>query len=134
VRLAATRAVASLAGREEAPQLPDGRPSFSRLTSTNPLVHGSYARLVARTVESLDGTSHWSSALSLGRLSLINGVDDLAAMAAHPLPEVRRSAAWILEQWGSADTLRELRRAAEREEDPVVRKAMQDALARAGAK
>jgi HEAT repeat protein len=135
VRLAATRAVAALDGRESVPQHPpDGPAAFSRLTSPNPLVHGSYARLVVRALESLDGSAHWSTTLSLGRTSFATGVEDLAAMVSHPQPEVRRSAAWILDQWGSADAIRELQRAAGREQDPGVLKAIQDALSRADKK
>ncbi|MBI3856279.1 MAG: HEAT repeat domain-containing protein, partial [Planctomycetes bacterium] len=135
VKVAATSALTVFDARESAPLIiPDGTPSFSRLSSPNPFVHGGYARLAARTLEAIDDTSHWSVALSLGRLPDRAGVDDLAALGSHPQKEVRRSAVWILDQWSSPDAIQALQRAAAQEKDPDVLRVIRDALARAGKK
>jgi len=132
VRLAATEALPSFDGREPAPlHPPDGTPSFSRLATPKKFVHGGYARLVGRALGSLDGATHWSAALSLGRLPARTGVEDLVALGSHPEPEVRRSAAWILDHWASRDAVKALQKASETEKDPGVLQAIRDALARA---
>jgi HEAT repeat protein len=132
VRELTTLALPAFEGGASAPAvIPDGEPSFHRLSSPQPFVHGAYARMVVRALDDLDASTHWSTALTLGPLPARFATDDLAALLSHSQADVRRSAVWILDHWGSSDALRILRRASEQEKDPAVRKTMQDALSRA---
>jgi len=132
VRRAAAAAIPALEGKKgdhEPPSLA-GLPKVSRLEASTVFAPGGYARQVVRATVALESPSHWSVALSLGKIPGKAGVDDLESLLSHALPEVRRSAVWILDQWGSPAAIRTLRSAADREQDPSVSAAFRDALDR----
>ena len=104
---------------------------ISRLEATTVFAPGGYARQVVRATVALESPAHWSVALSLGKIPGKAGVDDVESLLSHALPEVRRSAVWILDQWGSSAAIRALRSAADREQEPSVSAAFRDALDRA---
>jgi len=133
VRRAAAAAIPALEGKKSDHELPSlaSLGKISRLEASTVFAPGGYARQLVRATVALESPTHWSVALSLGKIPAKAGVDDLDSLLSHPLPEVRRSAVWILDQWASPGALRTLRSAADREQDPSVSAAFRDALDRA---
>ena len=136
VRRLAAQALPTLEGKksDKGESLLEERNSVSRLGPSTVFVHGGYARQATAALDALEPSAHWSLALSLGRTPGRAGVDDLESLFDHASPEVRRSAIWILEGWESPSAIGVLKRAADRERDPLALSALREALERAGKK